>query len=139
MSDVKAERSVRDFAMEAIRCIEESDSNEERGRYALPAAMVVVRDWLKTNNSDDSDLITADWLTSAGFTVFDSEFINASHQLAETSRLLRVCGPYTDGIRAWIVAPLFGDDVVISLPNPKTRGDVRNLCRELGISLENKA
>lgn len=93
------------------------------GRCEFCCAAKVVNAWLAEHPSDDDEPVTEEWLREIGFT-YDDEW----------------GATYIYGYKTF---PLWYEDLCgewgwgeAELPSPKTRGDVRRLCRALGIELK---
>lgn len=110
--------------------IEHAYGAYERGhRDARHAAAELVLEHL--NAGDDGELVTADWLRSVATPSTLSEAVYG-YWLEGMGISINVC---RDSRSRWMVE-LNQDDARIALGEYKTRGDIRTLCRAIGLELK---
>ena len=104
----------------------------DHGAMSAEAAIEAAEKYLAEHPADDDEPVTVEWLESVGFrktSSTDEALGGPSHHINYVTKWVAF-GP---GISEWYVTE-YGNSVF--LPTPKTRRDVRRLCKALGIELK---
>ena len=126
------ERSVSDLRAKAEHVVAAFDDfiGKTATGTALEAAIDFARLWLADHPADDAKPITSEWLVEVGFKPgrFPTDLVNGP--------IVRgiVCNPThpADGTWMWLVRTY----KIPADAEPKTRGDLRRLCQQLGLTLK---
>lgn len=118
------------YSYSALDCDTYSDSEVADMR-------LLARAYLAEHPADDAEPVTAEWLRSVGFCremqPASSNNLTIRHGSAIVTRWMN-----SDNVPRWSVR-MYADETPDWVPpciQPKTRGDVRRLCKALGIELK---